>query len=89
MGRMRTDRAESLDRWADNVDSADLKVADTEALRSIAELVEQRNEVDEDLTEAVRSARRSERSWAEIGAMLGVSKQAAQRKYAKVAVSDS
>ena len=89
MGRMRTDRAESLDRWADNVDSADLKVADTEALRSIAELVEQCNGVDEDLTEAVRSARRSERSWAEIGAMLGVSKQAAQRKYAKVAVSDS
>lgn len=89
MSGTRTDRAEALERWADDVDSADLKVADTEALRSIAELVEQRNEVDEDLTEAVRSARRSERSWAEIGAMLGVSKQAAQRKYAKAAASDS
>ena len=89
MSGTRTDRAEALEQWADDVDSADLKVADTEALRSIAELVEQRNEVDEDLTEAVRSARRSERSWAEIGAMLGVSKQAAQRKYAKVAASDS
>ena len=89
MSGTRTDRAEALERWADDVDSADLKVAATEALRSIAELVEQRNEVDEDLTEAVRSARRSERSWAEIGAMLGVSKQAAQRKYANVAASDS
>ena len=89
MSRTRTDRVEALERWADDVDSADLKVADTEALRSIAELVEQRNEVDEDLTEAVRSARRLERSWAEIGAMLGVSKQAAQRKYGNVAASDS
>jgi hypothetical protein len=85
----RGERAEALERWADDIDSADLKVADTDALRSIAELVEQRNEMDEDLTEAVRSARRAERSWAEIGAMLGVSKQAAQRKYAKVAASDS
>ena len=89
MSRTRTDRVGALERWADDVDSADLKVADTEALRSIAELVEQRNEADEDLTEAVRSARRSERSWAEIGAMLGVSKQAAQRKYGNVAASDS
>lgn len=89
MSGTRTDRAEALERWADDVDSADLKVADTAVLRSIAELVEQRNEVDEDLTEAIRSARRSEHSWAEIGAMLGVSKQAAQRKYAKVTASDS
>jgi hypothetical protein len=89
MNTARTDRAEALEKWADEVDSADLKVADTEALRSIAELVEQRNEVDEDLTEAVRSARRAKRSWSEIGAMLGVSKQAAQRKYAKVTASDS
>jgi len=85
----RTERAQALERWADDVDSTDLKVANTDALRSIAESVEQRNEVDEDLTEAVRSARQAERSWAEIGAMLGVSKQAAQRKYAKVAASDS
>jgi len=88
MSGTRPDRVKALERWANDVDSADLKVADTEALRSIAELVEQRNEVDEDLTEAVRSARRSDRSWAEIGAMLGVSKQAAQQKYAKVATSD-
>ena len=89
MNGARADRAEALEKWADEVDSADLKVADTEALRSIAELAEQRNEVDEDLTQAVRSARRAKRSWSEIGAMLGVSKQAAQRKYAKVAASDS
>jgi nitroreductase len=64
------------------VDAADLKVADTETLRAIAELAGQSDEVNEELTAAVRSARRARRSWSEIGAMLGVSKQAAQRKYA-------
>jgi hypothetical protein len=61
-------------------------VADTESLRSIAELAERREELDAALVEAIRSARRAERSWTEIGSMLGVSKQAAQRKYAKIAV---
>jgi len=89
MSTTRSDRAEAVEKWADEVDPADLKVANTAALRSIAELVEQRNEVDEDLTEAVRSARRAKRSWSEIGAMLGVSKQAAQRKYAKIAAPRS
>ena len=58
-------------------------VADTDALRSIAELAEQRDEVDAALIDAIRSAREADRSWSEIGAMLGVSKQAAQRKYSK------
>ena len=81
VSKTRAERAKALEEWADRVDSADLKVADTEALRTIAELVARREEVDEELTAAVRSARRAQRSWSEIGAMLGVSKQAAQRKY--------
>jgi hypothetical protein len=44
-------------------------------------LTEQRDEVEQELTEAVRSARQAHRSWSEIGMMLGVSKQAARRKY--------
>jgi hypothetical protein len=80
--KSRAERAEALEKWADRVDTTDLRIADTDALRAIAELVERRDEVDEELTEAVRSARRAHRSWSEIGAMLGVSKQAAQRKYA-------
>jgi len=74
-------RAEALEAWADRVDSAELKEADTETLRAIAELAETRNGLDAQLTDAVRSARHADRSWSEIGAMLGVSKQAAQRKY--------
>ena len=84
MSTTRAARAKALEEWADKVDAGDLVVADTEALRAIAELAERRGEVDAALVEAIRSARRADRSWSEIGAMLGVSKQAAQRKYAKV-----
>jgi len=81
MSKSRAERAAALEKWADEVDPADLEVADTAALRAIAELTEARQELDDKLTAAVRSARQGNRSWSEIGAMLGVSKQAAQRKY--------
>ena len=79
--------AAALERWADSVGSDDLVVADTEALRVIAALAEQRDDVNAAIVEAVRTARKAQRSWSEIGAMLGVSKQAAQRKYSKVVSS--
>lgn len=82
MSRTRAEQAKAVDEWADRVDASGLKHADTEALREIAVLAKRRVEVDEDLTAAIRSARRAHRSWSEIGAMLGVSKQAAHRKYA-------
>jgi hypothetical protein len=78
----RAQRAEALERWANAVDADDLVEANTAALRAIAELVEQRDRVDTALLGAIRDARDAGRSWSEIGAMLGVSKQAAQRKYA-------
>ncbi len=84
MNTRRADRAAALEAWADRVDTDDLVPAETEALRAIAELAEQRDGVDAAIIEAVRSARAAHRSWSEIGAMLGVSKQAAQRKYSKL-----
>jgi hypothetical protein len=81
VSKSREERAEALEKWADEVDPSGLKPTDTQALRTIAELVDRRGEVDEQITEAVISARRARRSWSEIGTMLGVSKQAAQRKY--------
>ena len=72
----------ALERWADDVDAEDLVEANTAALRAIAELAEQRDDIDTALLGAIRDARDADRSWSEIGAMLGVSKQAAQRKYA-------
>ncbi len=84
MSKTRAERAAALEAWADRVDSDELVAADTDALRVIAELAEQRDGVDAALVEAVRAARAAHRSWSEIGAMLGVSKQAAQRKYSKL-----
>jgi len=81
MSKSRAERAKALEDWAERVESSDLTEADTAALRVMAELAERREVVEEELTEAVRSARQAHRSWSEIGMMLGVSKQAAQRKY--------
>lgn len=81
MTKSRAERAAALEAWADSVDPADLREADTDSLRQIADLAQQRDRVDSELAESVRAARAARRSWSEIGAMLGVSKQAAQRKY--------
>lgn len=82
MSERRTRQAEALEKWAEKVDPAGQRVADTSALRSIAEIVDQRERVEAELSAAVQTARAAHRSWSEIGTMLGVSKQAAQRKYA-------
>ena len=82
MTTTRAQRVDALERWAEDVKADGLVEANTAALRTIAELVEQRDDVDTALLEAIRDARNADRSWSEIGAMLGVSKQAAQRKYA-------
>lgn len=84
MKRTRAERTAALEAWADQVETDELVPTDTEALRVIADLAEQRAGVDEAIVDAVRSARAANRSWSEIGAMLGVSKQAAQRKYSKL-----
>jgi len=81
MNKARDERARALEKWAERVDRKDLKEADTSALRAVAELADRRQDVESELTAAVEAARKANRSWSEIGAMLGVSKQAAQRKY--------
>lgn len=81
MTKTRAERAAALEAWADTVDPTELRDADTDALRRIAQLAQQRADLDAELTAAVGTARAHHRSWSEIGAMLGVSKQAAQRKY--------
>lgn len=87
MSSTRQERAANLERWADDIDSSDLREVDTDALRRIAELVDQRRHVEDELEAAVRAARNAQRPWSEIGAMLGVTKQAAQRKYANKTVA--
>lgn len=83
MSTTRKQRADALEVWAERVRAEDLVEADTSALRAIADLARQRDQLDQQLAEAVDAARRANRSWAEIGTMLGVSKQAVQRKYGR------
>ncbi len=80
---MRAEKAERLERWAESVTPEELVPVDTAVLRHLAELAEQRATLESDLRDAVRAARLLGRSWSEVGAMLGVSKQAAQRKYGR------
>lgn len=80
------ERAEAFEAWADSVHPADLEPADTRALQAITRLADLRKEVDEAILEAVREARGKGHTWAEIGAMLGVTRQAAQPKYAPLLI---
>lgn len=79
----RAEKAARLERWAEGVSAEELVSVDTGVLRQLADLAEQRTTLESDLRDAVIVARRANRSWSEIGAMLGVSKQAAQRKYGR------
>lgn len=81
----RAQRAVNLEKWADNVEESELVDINTDELTAIAEFAARRDRLEDALTEAVRTARRHGKSWSQIGTMLGVSKQAAQRKYAKLA----
>ena len=83
------ERAEAFEAWADSVNPADLEPADTRALQAITRLADLRKEIDAAILEAVREARGKRRTWAEIGAMLGVTRQAAQHKYAPMLVDTS
>jgi hypothetical protein len=85
MSPTRAERAAALETWADNVDDAELVEADTDALKAVGEFAARRDRLEAALARAIRDARQDGRSWSEIGAMLGVSKQAAQRKYSKLA----
>ena len=75
-------RADAFGAWAEQIDPADLEPADTGALQAIARLTDLRREIETAILEAVQHARQQRRTWAEIGAMLGVTRQAAQHKYA-------
>ena len=77
----RSERTAALERWADRVEPEMLNAADREALQVIALLASQRDQTSQDLAAWVARARELGCTWSQIGAELGVSKQAAQRKY--------
>ncbi|MCY3953012.1 MAG: hypothetical protein OXG55_15160 [bacterium] len=77
----REDRAAALERWAERVQPETLRRAEPQALEVIAELAALRDRTNHELATLVAKAREAGFSWSQIGAELGVSKQAAQQKY--------
>ena len=71
----------AFEKWADEVDPADLKPAPLESLGVIAKWINQYEEINESLARAVADARSRGLSWSQIGEILGVSKQEARQKY--------
>ena len=72
--------AEIADRLANRDD--DPQWRDAEPLRRIADAFRRSAAADAELARAVEAARADGYSWAAIAAMLGVSKQTAQARYA-------
>jgi len=75
----------AFEKWADEVDPADLKWLDSTSLKTVGRLAEQRDNLEAELAQAVAAARQDDWSWAMIGIMLGVTRQAAQQRYGAAA----
>ena len=71
----------AFEKWAEEVDPADLEIIDSSSLKLVGRLADQRDETARELAQAVASARKDGWSWAMIGFMLGVTRQAAQQRY--------
>jgi hypothetical protein len=74
-------RSES-ERLLDELNPAEIATADRlDDLRAIRAIIDDREDYETRLTDAVRTARRNGRSWGEIARALGVTKQSAHARY--------
>ncbi len=71
----------AFEKWADEVDPEDIKPAPLESFAVTAKWINQFEEVNEALAQAVADARSRGLSWSQIGEILGVSGQEARQKY--------
>lgn len=86
--QMERDREEWLaeklaayEKWADEVDPADLKPAPLESMGVIAKWINQFDHVNEALAQAVADAHSRGLTWPQIGELLGASGEEARKKY--------
>lgn len=89
MARTMTDKQRAAEQIAErlaNRDPADTDWRDGAPLRRIADAFAASVDAESELETAIGLARAQGYSWASIAAVLGVSKQSAQRRYAHVPV---
>jgi len=89
MARTMTDKQRAAKQIADRLakrNPADTDWRDGAPLRRIADAFATSVDAEAELESAIGLARAQGYSWASIGAVLGVSKQSAQRRYAHVPV---
>lgn len=79
-----TTRTRAEDTGLDTLDPATTTARDATHFRMIIAASEAVDAAESELRAAVRAAREAGDSWAVIGAALGVSKQAAQQRFAKL-----
>lgn len=71
-----------VDRWLDGLDPDEQPARDARHLRRIAEAQQAIDEAQQELRDAVAAARQAGDSWAAVGMVLGVSRQAAYQRFA-------
>lgn len=74
--------AQRFEQLADELDPATAQAEDTDDLRQIAVASDMARDDEARLREAVQLARAHGRSWNQIAAALGVSRQAARQRFA-------
>lgn len=77
--------AEEAEAWLDQLDPTVTPAEDAADLREIAAAMTAASGADVRLRQAVDAARSNGKSWAAIGAVLGVSRQAAQERFGQPA----
>ena len=74
---------QSVEDWLDSLDPAEMQVRDAVHLRAIGAALDAVEAAKRQLEDAVADAKKAGESWNAIGIVLGTSRQAAHRRFAK------
>jgi hypothetical protein len=83
----KTMKRQTVEDWLDSIDPAHVEVRDATHLRAIGEALDAVEAAERQLENAVAESRRAGDSWNAIAVVLGTSRQAAHRKFARRSLS--
>lgn len=79
----KTTKRNEVENWLDTIDPAAMPARDGRYLRKVGAALAAFEQAEADLQRSVEEARAAGDSWEAIGLVLGTSRQAAHRKYAR------